>query len=518
MLQELDGNSEMARCIVVRALDGEALADDDFPRQFEPRVRMHQSDYLIPAARAQQFDALGYDGGAAGGLNHRIDAAFGHVTVRRVQRRFAAKGRHQFQPRGVGIDNHDALPALLPQQRTTEQAQQSRAFDLYIMRETFKDYDQMQVTNEIPAARDKLLFTPGPLTTSQTVKQAMLRDAGSWHSDFNALVADVRLRLLRLAGLSREQGWEAILLQGSGTFGVESIFQTCVPPDGKVVVLANGAYGERIAQMLKCARIVHHVVRAAEDAPADAAALESCLAGDPAVTHVAVVHCETTTGLLNPIDSIGRVAKRHGKTYVVDAMSSFGGMPIDIAACGIDFLVSSSNKCIEGVPGFSFVLCRRDALLASEGWARSLSLDLLGQLKGFEKDGKFRYTPPTHVILAFDQALRELELEGGVPARHERYRRNHETLLAGMDLLEFKPYLIPALQSPIITAFLHPPNGQFEFERFYTELSRCGFLIYPGKLTQVDTFRIANIGRLFPADMEQLVAAIGSVWSQMAYE
>ena len=376
----------------------------------------------------------------------------------------------------------------------------------------------MQVTPEIPAAHDKLLFTPGPLTTSATVRQAMLRDVGSWHSDFNALVADVRSRLLRLAGLTRRERWEAILLQGSGTFGVESVFQTCVPPDGRVVVLANGAYGERMAQMLKHARIVHRVLRSAEDAPVDVAALESCLAGDPAVTHVAVVHCETTTGLLNPIDSIGRVVKRFGKAYVVDAMSSFGGMPIDIQACGIDFLVSSSNKCIEGVPGFSFVICRRAALLSCEGWARSLSLDLLGQLKGFEKDGKFRYTPPTHVILAFDQALRELELEGGVPARHERYRRNHQTLLAGMQRLGFQPYLNPSLQSSIITAFLHPPIGRFDFDRFYTELSRRGFIIYPGKLTQVDTFRIANIGRLFSADMEQLVAAIGSVLSQMCHE
>jgi 2-aminoethylphosphonate-pyruvate transaminase len=374
----------------------------------------------------------------------------------------------------------------------------------------------MHLNPEIPPARDKLLFTPGPLTTSLTVKQAMLRDAGSWHSDFNALVADVRTRLLSLAGLSRAQGWEAVLLQGSGTFGVESVFQTCVPPDGRVVVLSNGAYGERMVQMLKHARIVHRVLRSAEDAPVDAAALEKCLAEEPAVTHVAVVHCETTTGLLNPIESIGRVAKAYGKTYVVDAMSSFAGMPIDIAACGIDFLISSSNKCIEGVPGFSFVLCKRAALLASEGWARSLSLDLLGQLKGFEKDGKFRYTPPTHAILAFDRALRELDLEGGVPARHARYRRNHEVLLTGMRRLGFEPYLNPSMQAPIITAFLYPPTGKFNFDQLYTELSERGFIIYPGKLTKVDTFRIANIGRLFPADMEQLVATIGSVFGQMS--
>lgn len=369
----------------------------------------------------------------------------------------------------------------------------------------------MQFRNEIPVARDKLLFTPGPLTTSQTVKEAMLRDAGSWHADFNALVADLRTRLLRLAGLAREDGWEAILMQGSGTYGVEAVFQSCVPPDGKVAVLANGAYGERIVQMLKHARIAHRVLRTAEDAPADAAALEACLGEDSAITHVAVVHCETTTGILNPIEGVGRVAKRFGKRYVVDAMSSFGGLPINLPACGIDFLISSSNKCIEGVPGFSFVLCRREALLASEGWARSLSLDLLGQWKGFEKDGKFRYTPPTHVILAFDQAMRELEQEGGVEGRCARYRRNHETLLAGMRRLGFKPYLDSSLQSPLITAFLFPENGRFEFGQFYTALSERGFIIYPGKLTRVDTFRIANIGRLFPEDLEQLLAAIEAV-------
>jgi len=369
--------------------------------------------------------------------------------------------------------------------------------------------------HDLEPARDKLLFTPGPLTTSFSVKQAMLHDAGSWHFDFNAIVASVRQRLLKLAGLSRAAGWEVVPLQGSGTFGVEAIFQTCVPPNGKVVVLTNGAYGDRIVQMLKHARIDHVVLRTAEDTPNDPAALDSCLAADPAVTHVAVVHCETTTGILNPIETMGGIAKRHGKVLVVDAMSSFGGMPIDFARCGVDFLVSSSNKCIEGVPGFSFVFAPRALLLASEGWARSLSLDLLGQLKGFEKHGQFRYTPPTHVVLAFDQALRELEAEGGIAARSDRYRRNHETLLGGMARLRIKPYLDPKVQSHIITAFHYPRVG-FDFDRFYRKLSDRGFIIYPGKLTQVDTFRIGNIGRLFPADLEQLVAAVGVVLQEMA--
>jgi 2-aminoethylphosphonate-pyruvate transaminase len=367
----------------------------------------------------------------------------------------------------------------------------------------------------VPTARDSLLFTPGPLTTSLSVKEAMLHDAGSWHFEFNSLVANVREGLLTLAGVTRQGGWETVLLQGSGTFGVEAVFQTCVPHNGKVAVLANGAYGERIILMLQHARISHAILRAAEDQPHDAAALEALLAQDPAITHVAVVHCETTTGILNPIEALGQVARKHRKIFVVDAMSSFGAAPIDFAACGIDFLISSANKCVEGVPGFSFVFCRRALLLACEGHARSLSLDLLGQLKAFEKNGQFRYTPPTHAILAFAQAMRELGLEGGVPGRGERYRRNHETLLAGMSELGFRPYLDPKVQSCIITAFLTPTDPRFSFEVFYRKLSERGFIIYPGKLTQVDTFRIGNIGRLFPSDFEQLVHAIRLVLLEM---
>jgi 2-aminoethylphosphonate-pyruvate transaminase len=199
-------------------------------------------------------------------------------------------------------------------------------------------------------------------------------------------------------------------------------------------------------------------------------------------------------------------------------MSSFGAIPIDVEACGIDFLVSSSNKCVEGVPGFSFVICRRAVLAACEGYARSLSLDLLGQLKGFEKNGQFRYTPPTHAILAFEQALTELEREGGIAARGERYRRNHEVLLRGMGELGFQIYLDRRVQSHIITAFLSPEDPHFSFETFYRKLSERGFIIYPGKLTQVDTFRIGNIGRLFPEDLEQLVQAIRAVLVELGCE
>ena len=230
----------------------------------------------------------------------------------------------------------------------------------------------MQSQANLPTARDKLLFTPGPLTTSLSVKQAMLHDAGSWHFEFNSKVKWVREKILEVAGLSRQAGWEAILLQGSGTFGVEAVFATCVPPDGKVCVLANGAYGERMALMLQHLKINSIVLRAPENTPNNPAALDRALAADQAITHVAIVHCETTTGILNPIQEAGAVVKRHGRSYVVDAMSSLGAIPFDVAASGIDYLISSANKCLEGVPGFSFVICRRDALLACDGYARSL--------------------------------------------------------------------------------------------------------------------------------------------------
>jgi 2-aminoethylphosphonate-pyruvate transaminase len=367
----------------------------------------------------------------------------------------------------------------------------------------------------IPCARDKLLFTPGPLTTSLSVKQAMLHDAGSWHFEFNGIVKNVRERLLALAGVSRDAGYEAIPLQGSGTFGVEAVFLTCVPPTGKVCVLANGAYGERMAQMLGHARIEHVVLRAEEDTPDDPAALDKTLAADPAITHVAAVHCETTTGILNPIAGLGQVTKKRGRLFIVDAMSSFGAIPIDFQDARIDYLVSSANKCIEGVPGFSFVICRREALLACEGWARSLSLDLLGQLRGLEKNGQFRYTPPTHSILAFAQALDELDDEGGIVARGARYQRNHRVLVEGMARLGFRPYLRPAVQSYIITSFYFPDHPAFSFDAFYRKLSDKGFIIYPGKISRADTFRIGSIGRLFEADIRSLLAAVGEVVEEM---
>ncbi|MGE3309659.1 MAG: 2-aminoethylphosphonate--pyruvate transaminase [Limisphaerales bacterium] len=360
----------------------------------------------------------------------------------------------------------------------------------------------------LPSSRDRVLFTPGPLTTSLAVKQAMLHDAGSWHWEFNDLVSSIRNRVLALARLATTDGWECIPLQGSGTFGIEAVLSSVIPPEGKVLVLANGAYGERAVLMLQRHRTTHRVMRTPENTPPDPADLDRILASDPALSHVVAIHCETTTGILNPIETLGPVVRRHQRKFIVDAMSSFGAIPIDFEAAAIDFLVSSANKCIEGVPGFSFVIGRRAHFEATAGWARSLSLDLLDQLKGFDKNGQFRYTPPTHSLLAFDQALRELELEGGLTGRANRYRRNHEILVGGMRRIGFTPYLPPAVQSFIITSFLFPRDPRFTFDAFYRSLCDKGHIIYPGKISQADTFRIGSIGRIFEADVRSLIHAV----------
>ena len=358
-----------------------------------------------------------------------------------------------------------------------------------------------------PQQTDKLLFTPGPLTTSQTVKQAMLCDLGSRDTEFIHAVREVRRRLVSLAGVS-EADYTAILMQGSGTFGVESVIGSSIPADGKLLVLINGAYGRRVAQIAAVLKIPAVELVFGEDQTPTPQAVEAALAADPAITHVAVIHCETTTGIINPVEEIGAVVKKYGRCYIVDAMSSFGGLPLNMQAANIDFLVSSANKCIEGVPGFSFVIARRPPLAATRGLARSLSLDLFAQWEGLETSGQFRFTPPTHAILAYHQALLELESEGGIPARSARYRGNYETCLAGMLQLGFKPYLEPANRGFIITAFLYPRHPNFDFKKFYESLSEKGFVIYPGKLSKVDCFRIGHVGRIGPEDVRGLLAAI----------
>ena len=364
-------------------------------------------------------------------------------------------------------------------------------------------------------AQDKPLFTPGPLTTSLTVKQAMLRDLGSRDVEFITAVRELRDELLSVAGVSQEAGYEAIIMQGSGTFSVEAVIASTMPPRGKLLVVVNGAYGDRIVKIAKVHQIETVVQQYRENELPSLDAIDQALAEDDEIKMVVAVHCETTSGIINPIEKIGQIVSKHGRSYFVDSMSAFGAVPLDFAAAHIDFLVSSANKCIEGVPGFGFCICRRDALLATRGWSRTLSLDLLGQWEGLEKNGQFRFTPPTHTILAFRQALRELEQEGGVAGRAARYEENYRTLLAGMRRLGFNEYVDPEIQGYIITSFRYPEDPNFQFEKFYDLLNESGFVIYPGKVSDADCFRIGNIGRIDKSDVEALLEAISNVLETM---
>lgn len=359
--------------------------------------------------------------------------------------------------------------------------------------------------------RPYLLLTPGPLTTSETVKEAMMSDWCTWDEDYNiGIVEKIRKELVGLAS-SRPEEYTAVLMQGSGTFCVEATLGSTIRPTDNLLIAANGAYGNRMGVIASYYGIQHHVLKFEETQPVDPKAIEAYLDEHPEVTHVSVVHCETTTGVLNPLAEVAAVVKGKGKTLIVDAMSSFGGVPIDMAALGIDFLISSANKCIQGVPGFGFIIARRSLLEQCKGIARSLSLDLFDQWDAMEKGhGKWRFTSPTHVVRAFMQALNELKAEGGIAARHARYCENHRTLVEGMRSLGFRTLLPDDEQSPVITSFYYP-EADFDFKAFYLKLKERGFVIYPGKISQADTFRIGNIGDVHPQDFVRLVEAIKEI-------
>jgi len=353
---------------------------------------------------------------------------------------------------------------------------------------------------------DPWLLTPGPLTTSPTVKQAMLHDYGSRDRKFIDINARVRERLIGI--IDGEGSHVCVPLQGSGTFVVEAMLGTFVPRDGKLLILVNGAYGHRIAKICSYLGREHLVQETAENVPVDPVALDRALAADEGISHVAVIHCETTSGILNPIGEVAGVVSKHGRSLLIDAMSAFGAIPLSAKEIEFDAVVASSNKCLEGSPGMGFCLARKSALEATRGNSPSLVMDLFDQWDAMEKNGQWRFTPPTHTILAFNQALDEFEEEGGVSGRGGRYRENCRILVEGMRAQGFRTLLPDELQAPIIVTFHMPDNPGFDFNRFYDRLSAQGYVIYPGKLTVADSFRIGCIGRLGAAEMHGALAAV----------
>lgn len=361
--------------------------------------------------------------------------------------------------------------------------------------------------------RDPLLLTPGPLTTSLRTKQAMLHDWGSWDAAFNRITAEVCRQLVDIVHAADTH--VCVPLQGSGTFAVEAALGTLVPRDGKVLVPNQGAYCARILRILGVLGRAAVELPVAESQPMDPLAIEAALAADPSITHVAVVHCETGAGILNPLADIARVVAAQGRALIVDAMSSFGAIAIDARTMPFDALIAASGKCLEGVPGMGFVIARQSALQASAGRCHSLAMDLHDQWSYMQRTTQWRFTPPTHVVVALAEALAQYQQEGGLVARGARYAANCQRLVEGMAGLGLRPFLDPEVQAPIIVTFHAPAHPAWNFKAFYAGVRERGFILYPGKLTQVETFRVGCIGALTPNDIDQVVHAVGATLRQL---
>lgn len=367
---------------------------------------------------------------------------------------------------------------------------------------------------KLPHFNEPYLLTPGPLTTSYEVKAAMLRDWGSWDDDFRAMTRDLRHGLLALLGAGGDD-FDCVPLQGSGSYVVEAMLGSFVPRDGKVLVLANGAYGLRAAQTLRYLGRDLVLIDKGDYLPPRGDDVRAALQADPAITHVLAIHCETSSGILNPVAEISQATYGAGRKLLIDSMSAFGAVPLEPGKIRFEAMVSSANKCIEGVPGFGFVFARKTELEAAKGNSHSLSLDVHAQWAAMEKTGQWRFTPPTHVVAAFLEALRAHDAEGGVAGRGARYGRNRDALVQGMRGLGFETLLPDRWLSPIITTFFAPADPAFDFAQFYDALKTRGFIIYPGKLTRTDSFRIGCIGQMDHAVMKQVVAAVKDVLAEM---
>ena len=351
------------------------------------------------------------------------------------------------------------------------------------------------------------LLTPGPLSTSSRVKNVMLKDWCTWDDEYKELVQNMRRKILDAGGADIDK-YTVIPMQGSGTFGVEAMIGSVIKDEDKLLILSNGVYGKRIKEIAEITGKDYEYVEFPYDVCINKKTAKRIIENSMA-THIIMVHCETTTGILNNLDEIAGLCKTNKRVFLVDAMSSYGGIPVNFEENNISFLVSSSNKCIQGVPGFSFVICKKDVIKDCRGVSHSLSLDLYDQWNVLEKDGgKWRYTSPTHVVRAFYQALEELEDEGGVTQRHKRYTESQRVLSEGMEKLGFKCLIPKNIQSPVITTFHNPENEKFSFNDFYNFLKKDGFVIYPGSISDLAIFRIGNIGDVNKDDMEKLLKSI----------
>jgi 2-aminoethylphosphonate-pyruvate transaminase len=361
--------------------------------------------------------------------------------------------------------------------------------------------------------KDPVLLTPGPLMTSLATKQAMLRDYGAWDASFNDMTAGLWRDILAIA--NAQDTHVCVPLQGSGTFSVEATIGTLVPRDGKVLVPQNGVYCQRILKI--CRYLGRNAVELVvpENQAATGKMIADALDADPAITHVAQVHCETGAGILNHLADIAAACAQRGKGLIVDAMSSFGAIPIDARSMPFDAMISASGKCLEGVPGMGFVLVRRAVIEQCAGNCHSLAMDLHDQWAYMEKNRRWRYTPPTHVIAALRAAVDQFLAAGGQPTRGARYQDNCNALIEGMGELGFRPFLPSAVQSPILVTFHAPVDPAYAFAAFSKRLHERGYTLYPGKLTTIETFRVGCVGAIDAAEIRKAVAAVAATLTDL---
>jgi len=354
-----------------------------------------------------------------------------------------------------------------------------------------------------------ILLNPGPTTTTDTVKMALVvPDICPREKEFVHVMADVRNGLLKV--VNADDDYTCILFAGSGTAAMDAVINSVVPPDKKILIINNGAYGERMVKIAKAYNMGCVELKFPWTERPDLTKVEKTLEDDSKITHIAIVHHETTTGLLNPLKEMVDIARSRGKTLIADTISSFAGIPIDVRSDHMDFMISTSNKCIQSMAGVSFVLCKKSEIEKTARYPlRSFYLNLYQQYKYFEEHGEMQFTPPVQVIYALRQAIKEY-FEEGIENRYHRYCHNWKVLTHGLKDLGFRLLLKEEIHSKILTTVIEPDHERYDFDLLHDLLIERGFTIYPGKIHNNNTFRIANMGSIDHKDMEAFLEALAN--------
>jgi 2-aminoethylphosphonate-pyruvate transaminase len=357
-----------------------------------------------------------------------------------------------------------------------------------------------------------ILLNPGPATTSDTVKQAMVvPDICPREQEFCDIMNSIKLDLPKV--VNGQDDYVAVLFASSGTGGVESAITSAVPKDGKLLIVENGSYGTRICKIAERYSIPFVSYSLAYGDYPDIKAIELLIKNDTNITHLAVIDHETTSGMRNPVQAICDLAHSNNIEVIVDCMSSYAGLEIDLQKWKAEYIISSSNKCIQGMAGLSFVIFRKSLLEKIKGNARSFYFDLYEQYSGFQKSGQMQFTPPVQVVYALRKAIDEF-FDETLTGRLNRYRQNYETLYFGLEKMGFRFLLPEAQQSGILLAVLEPSNPEYSFDAMHDFLYRRNYTIYPGKGAKEATFRLSVLGDLHKNDIEGFLTTLSEYFAQ----